>query len=1182
NKEILNLTQKPQSGTYLIEASAGTGKTYSIANLYLHFILQGKKVSEILVVTFTEAATKELRERIRANLSKAFQVLTGLSRDEQLTAIISSYDSDDKKLLLEAAILNFDQAAIFTIHGFCQRMLQENAFESMSLFDAELLENEEDLHEEIVKDFIRQKTYLPDSQGSLNHKKLLSLVKNYNGQKIVDAVDQSGFEDLKNEFIDLLKVHLEEQLEVLKTSKQISHAKSSFYHPDKFEQYEKDLQDFTQGIQNPGLGISIKALSQNSIEAAEGKGKTAPEHELFKCAENLLPYFSEVTHKIEFLEFFAEKFKERKSELNVLTFDDLINKLHDVLSKEGENGLLHTRIREQFKVALVDEFQDTDPVQYEIFSTLFGNKSSCPEHSFYMIGDPKQSIYSFRGADIFAYLVAKNRADRMFTLDTNYRSEPELVSAVNHLFLDKGKEEAFAFAPENGKEGIEFDPVKSPESLNEKRVLHIETDSAAAKHMQLKWINTFDGEPVAKTALEQFVPEIVTAEIVDLLNLSSQGKAWFSSGRGREPVLPLDIAVLTYSHHQAFKIKEELNKHKVPCVIKKSGNVFESREAAALLRFLEAVHNPREKTIIPLLLSSFFSFNAAEIIDMDSSVHFEFLKEFAEYRNKWEMRGFLQTLQNFMVNHEVFVKALETSDGERIISNIYQLREIIHHEEESKGVGLTGLIRFLNEKINSENKEDEQYLQRLETDADAVQILTIHKSKGLEFPIVFCPYTWMRGYESSGKGDVSFHDEQGQYCISLNEDCADRSVYHMLATKENLGEQLRLLYVALTRAANRCYLYWGNINRENSILSYLAAREFSSEDFLAGAKPQQSPEQRKAYWQERLAVHSSINCSELIAEGVPALQLKEHSELSLIAPLNAGLSFSNWMNGSYSALIKHHSKVVFSNDLELAKDDDDEITYSDDQNDEEEAVGFFAFPKGATPGTAVHEIFEHIDFQDDTAWIQIIDEKLKKYRLHSDGVNEDEALLKERREACLGMIQNVLNTDLQGFCLKDIPLSQRLDEMDFYFPVKDINVIRLAELFRKHYTDERADFADDLLNLNYQMDHGFLNGAIDLTFEQDGRFYILDWKSNHFGNSYEDYYAKAVRDKIREKLYFLQYHIYTVALHLYLEKRLEGYSYKKNFGGVIYAFIRGMKPGTKFGVHYDRLPEGLVKDLSKL
>lgn len=1177
--EPLNLSQKPQAGIFLIEASAGTGKTYSIANLYLHFILQGKKVSEILVVTFTEAATKELRERIRANLSSAFQVAAGTGNDQLIQSILDGYDVDENRTLLEKAILNFDQAAIFTIHGFCQRMLQENAFESMSLFDAELIENEADLQEEVIQDFIRSKSYSGQSAFSLKPKHLKELARNYSGQLVVDSVDQGKYEPLKNEFIKLYQESGQAQLEELKTTKQISHAQNFPYHPSKFQTYEEDLLSFISGKVSTTLRYALQALSQSEITKRTLKNKITPEHSLFEKAEELLPYFEGLTEKIEFLNYFEENFARRKSELNLLTFDDLINQLHKVLQKEGGDGPLHSRIRQQFKVALVDEFQDTDPVQYEIFSSAFGNKSLCPDHSFYMIGDPKQSIYAFRGADIFAYLKAKHKADRTFTLDTNYRSEPELVAAVNHLFLDKGKEEAFAFAPID-EEGIEFTSVNSPEDMPDKKRLVSDSAELSEAPLQLRWM-TEPGESMSKTALEPTVPARVAADIVELLNLSSEGKAWFEKGREKHPVLPVDIAILTYTHPQASRLKEELNKNGIPCVIKKSGNVFSSPEAAALLRFLEAVHNPREKSILPLLLSSFFIYTAKELKALDSSVHFEYLKEFVEYRNNWDQYGFLQILQRFMNRHEIFNLALDHANGERVISNIYQLREILHDEEESKGIGLPGLIRFLSEKINSENRDDEEYLQRLETDSDAVQVLTIHKSKGLEFPIVFCPYVWSRDYARFNGDEILFHDEQGRACISLNKNAPQRDKYTRLATRENAGEQLRLLYVALTRAANRCYLYWGGLSKNDNVLNYLADQSFSSVQYLEGALPTQDIDLHKAYWQDRLASHPSIHFSQITSTQVPDLKDRESITQKLKEPQKLSLKFSNWMNGSYSALIKHHSKVYFSYEMEMARDDDDEIVFVEE---DEEATGFFAFPKGANPGTAIHEMFEYIDFQDSSEWPKIVEEKLRKYRLHSDGINSDEEVLRKRIQICLEMIQNVVETQLNdGFTLSDISLSQRLDEMDFYFPVKDINLHRLSALFRKHYAgDEREDFADDLLTLKYRMDRGFLNGAIDLTFEKDGKFYIVDWKSNHLGNEYEDYNKQAVRDKVREKLYFLQYHIYTVALHLYLEKNLHGYSYKKHFGGIYYAFIRGMKPGTDFGIHHDHIPEGLVKDLTKM
>ena len=1173
NRETLDLNQKPEPGVFLIEASAGTGKTYSIANLFLHFILQGKKISEILVVTFTEAATKELRERVRSNLLKAFKVAIHKDKDEQLGSILNSYDANDSIKYLETAVLSFDQAAIFTIHGFCQRMLQENAFESMTLFDAELLENDLELKEEIVEDFIRRKTYGDSLSQTLNKSKLLSLARNYQGQKIVDQVENQAFESAKEKFREQWQKEGQAFKSYLNSIKELKHNKTC---------KTLKLHDLSP-IEVGDLGSdSLELLKVLSIDELCQCKRLKFERQSFNIstsAAELLPFLSDVSVKVDFLNFFQEQFPRRKSELSVLTFDDLINKLYQTLEQEGEQGPLHDRIREQFKIALVDEFQDTDPVQYRIFSSLFGNKSHCKEHSFYMIGDPKQSIYAFRGADIFAYLEARKRADRMFTLDTNYRSEPQMVDAVNQFFLSKGKSEAFAFAPQNSRDGIEFDAALSPEELPGKRTLVIEQNS---EPLQLCWLNKLTDDSVSKTAHLPKVPEVVTKEIVKLLNLSAEGKAYFLKDGRKEPILPLDIAILTVTHDQAFIVKDTLSKHGIPGVIKKSGNIFSSQESAAVMRFLEAVHNPREKSILPLLLSSFFSFTAEELKALDSSVHFEYLKEFVEYRKNWDQNGFLNVFQKFMDRHQVFERALAHGDGERVISNIYQLREILHEEEESKGLGLPGLIRFLNEKMTSSDREDEEYLQRLETDADAVQILTVHKSKGLEFPIVFCPYFFARSYKESGNGDITFHDEENQACISLNDAALERQKYINFSTREKAGELLRLLYVALTRAANRCYLYWGTVSRDTSIFSYLADESFQSEKFLEGAMPNQNQAIHIDHWQRVLGQASSICFSEIESGPVPKLIKNQQSSIQLKEPRSVKLSFSNWMNGSYSALTKHHTRVYFSEDMEFVRDDDDEIVFIEEED--EEATGFFAFPKGANPGTALHEMFEHIDFQNPDEWSEVINEKLLKYRLHTDGINPDEEVMQNRVLVCLDMIKNVLSTKLDdGFSLSEISLSQRLDEMDFYFPVKDINLYRLVDIFRKHYKgDEREVFAEDLMTLNYRMEKGFLNGAIDLTFEKDGRFYIVDWKSNHLGNDYEDYTREAVRDKVREKLYFLQYHIYTVSLHLYLEKNLLNYSYKKHFGGVYYAFIRGMKPGVDYGIHYDRLPEGLVKDLSKL
>jgi exodeoxyribonuclease V beta subunit len=1185
-------SMKPEPGVFLIEASAGTGKTYSIANLYLHFILQEKKIREILVVTFTEAATKELRNRIRENLSVALHILADSKNakvDPTVLKILDSYEVDGKYQLLENAIINFDQAAIFTIHSFCQRMLQENAFESMSLFNTELNKNPESLITEIIQDFLRRKNYTTSTPCSLTQEDMASLLKSYRGQAIVGNMVPDDLEDIKTQFLNLWKQHGPSLLEELRSSTNISHSAKSPYHADKLESYLPVLTDFEQGLIHQNLYQCLKALSQDTLNNYQLKNKVAPVHDLFAVANRLAPYYSSSIDKVEFLSFFEEQYPKKKSARNLLTFDDLIENLQRILQAENGDGPLHQRIREKYKVALVDEFQDTDPSQYKIFESLFSHPVHSAGHSFYMIGDPKQSIYSFRGADIFAYLKAKHRADRSFTLDTNYRSEEGMVQAVNSFFSLKGTEEAFAFAPTENQEGISFHTVKAGAVELKKDRLIIEGDEQEQKNLQLHWLNTPEMKEQSKTNVLPMVPKAITREIVHLLNLSQDGKAYFAhSDSEKTPLKPGDIAILVNSHNQAADVKKELNNNGIPCVIQKSGNVFDTNEAKSILRFLETVFNPRESTIKPLLLSAFFDFSAAEIKDMDENERFFYLQEFITFRKEWEQQGFLRSFQKFIANHELYTRCIGLDDGERIISNIFQLRELLHQEEISEGLGLAGLIRFLNEKIHSSDKDDERFLQRLETDSQAVQILTIHKSKGLEFPVVFCPYLWANSYDSSHwgkgenhtKGDFSFHDENLDHLFCLDPDTPERDQYRCYWRREKLGEQLRLLYVALTRAANRCYLYWGAIKNEPSVFSYLADPNFKGSQLLSKPAPKLAFEDRKNHWQRTLPEDSSIAFTDIHQQEPDALRFSDQSTLPIQAPDKLHFSFNRWMNSSYSSLTRRHTKIQFTPDQEITKSDDDD-TNQDFQ--EVEAKGFFAFPKGANPGTAIHEMFEHIDFQNSSEWNAVIEQSLIKFRLHTD--ENSESVLDERIQVCREMIHNVLNAKLapENFSLSNVTKSQRLDEMAFYFPVKNIDLNRLIAIFEHHYRGTKnAEFSEDLKSLTYLMESGFLNGSIDLAFEQNGKYYVLDWKSNHLGNDHENYHHQTLRNAVREKLYFVQYHIYTVALHLFLKNNLENYSYETHFGGVFYAFVRGFKPGTPFGIFHDRLPEGLVNDMESL
>ena len=1205
--EALKLNKKPATGTTLIEASAGTGKTFSIANLYLHYILQGQKIEEVLVVTFTEAATKELRERLRENLSKAKKVLMGLEEDEIIQDILTLYSTENCQALIETAILNFDQSAIFTIHGFCQRMLKENAFESACLFDAELISDQENIVAEIVNDFWRKKIYTLSEEElrslSLKRSELTSLCKEILKNPELSIHGSASEEELaqaKKHLVDIKKsaqitkeLFLRSEENIQQKLYQEDALKGNIYKAASWSKKRQELLDY---LDQPHSSLDALIYFGSKIPTAIKKNKDVPTHPVFNQCTDLEEKGApklEAVLKLQLKSSFAQQVQSQakviKERLNVLSFDDLIQQLYEALSKEDPlQGQLHARIRDKYKTALVDEFQDTDPKQYQIFNTLFGQKQT--DHSFYMIGDPKQSIYAFRGADIFAYLEAKKQADQHYTLACNYRSEHGMVDAVNHFFLSKESTgtEAFAYPPSETSEGIIFDPVQAAGS---KRQLKITGDSEA---LQLRWyLNPEDMKLASKSSVYDYFLQSTCKEILDLLNLAQAGQAYFVDEKTQEEskLKPADIAILTNSHKQAQDLLNALNSQGVPAVIQKSGNVFDSQEAKDLLRFLTAIAEPKEHNITPLLLSSFYSFTAKSLKERSDEEQIDLLSELIEYQRNWPKRAFLQTFQSFLQRHKIQEQILKKEHGERSLTNLMHLREILHEVESEEGHGLAAIIRFLSEKINSDDRDDERYFQRLETDADAVQIMTTHKSKGLEFPVVFVPFVAFENYkEFAPEIDIPYQAD-GLQSLHIDPKSENRNEAIWQHRREKLAEQVRKLYVALTRSANRCYLYWGHIKNEPSIFTFLSSPAFSAEVFTQKGNDSTYIKADdldiqfcQNHWQNILAKNPNVKYQEFSHEAYPALQYQAEENSHFQEALNAPSFESHWQIGSYSGLTRSHHKVQINDELhnnELPGLDEDN---HENHEPEEVAQGFFAFPRGANPGVAIHEIFEDIDFQDSSEWPAVIEEKLQKYRLAGD---EDQTeLLKQRINDCQDMLKTVIDTDLapQNFALKDLSRDQRLDEMEFYFPVNNIRKEELIKIFQAHYPSDHknAKFAEDLQHLNYQMQEGFLNGSIDLAFEHDDKYYVLDWKSNHLGNKAEDYHTQALSDKIRESFYFLQYHLYTLALHLHLEQNLEGYDYDTHFGGVFYAFIRGFKNNSDHGIHWDRLPKGIVLDMQKL
>lgn len=1198
--KALQLKNKPEPGNHLIEASAGTGKTYSISNLFLHFVLQGNPVQSILVVTFTEAATKELLERIRENLLKAKKVLLQLESDETLQAIVSQYTQ--AAFNLNKALLNFDQASVFTIHGFCQRMLREYAFESSSMFGTELLKEDKKILEEVINDFWRQEVYpLNEVQSNyfdLKREELLQL-----GNQLMqnpelefsDKMDELIWQELLKEH-DVLMSKCAEVLNLFEKNKDM--IKDRLYQGAlsgniyKAEQFEDKFEQLRVCLSTGLLDKKIIEYFGENVEAKCKKGELPPRHECFDQCKALSKqkwpdmkrgFSLYLKNKLkEVLPLKLEKIKER---WEVMLFSDLISGLHAALKSEGEKGALHQKIREKYQVVLVDEFQDTDPQQFEIFNSVFGQSR---EHAFYMIGDPKQSIYAFRGADVLAYLKAKHQAVQ-HTLDTNYRSEKGMVDAVNHFFNFKDPQDAFAHPPTDRTEGIVFEAVASGAR---KRKLVMPDHHA----LELCWFEDPKSDRgFSKSNVVHDFTKKVCVDISELLQASIKGAAYFENPDNleREKIKPGDIAVLVQKHSEAILLKNELIQLGIPSVISKSGNIFDTVEAKDVLRLLMAIREPNHKNIMSLWLSHFFDDDFYDIQNEIDQRSLDFLKQLCEYQMSWPRLGVLQVLQKFMHDHDVEKRLLSRPGGERALSNLLQCREILHEVENEKGSSLDQLIQFLNEKIHSESKDDEKYLQRLETDSEAVQIMTVFKSKGLEFPIVFCPYLWQRSFCESPQTknkDFSFYKQeeseiQRQLCMNPSSD--SREKYRRQWRLEKLGEDLRLLYVALTRSVNKCYLYWGNIQNNPNALSYLATSQLKSEDLLLKEKEDYGFDIQKdrGFWQNDLASHPNIGFSTFYQASSPAFLQEGELSGQLQTPADSPRVDQSWMIGSFTALSKSIQQVSYELEDVKIQNDDDEL---DGVENGTGPVQFFLnFPRGAVAGSVVHEILENIHFQDRSTWESVVVRILRKYRF-IESLEDSQSL--GMVQGCLEMLGNLCHANLLmsqngHLVLGEIFPDSRMDEMEFYYPCQKIGVVALQELFKKHYAGDqtKADYVIDLQSLQFKMKTGYLTGYVDCVVESGGQYFLIDWKSNYLGEQIQAYAPEKLKTQIIHSKYYLQFHIYSLALHELLKQRLKSeYDYKRDFGGVLYVFLRGIEPGKNTGVYFEKLPLGLIEDMSRM
>lgn len=1194
-----DLLTSPCEGTSLIEASAGTGKTYAIAGLALRLLLERNLlINQILVVTFTDAATNELKERIRQRLSEALACFAGGSpSDPFLEALCRRQpDAAGASRRLRGALNDFDEASIFTIHGFCMRILQDHAFESGMMFDAQLVTDQEPFVREIVYDFWRRYFYRasllffnyalargisPDSFHALVNKNLTNpYLKIIPQQEIPDcspleAAFQAQFERLSQAWPGA-RDEVERLLMVSDALNRNRYRKESI--PGWVEAMDTFLAGEGLECALPG---SFEKFTSGALRAATKKNGTPPQHPFFLLCDAMKTVQQELVDGFEqvllglrlaFIDTIRNELVKRKLTKNTIFYDDLLLLLEHALSGPGGADLAAV-VRSRYQAALIDEFQDTDAIQYAIFEKIFGQGKSI----LFLIGDPKQAIYGFRGADVFTYLEASRRASRRFTLGENWRSEPSLIAAVNTIF--SGAKRAFVY------EEIAFHPVKP---APKEQYAQLKVEGKPAPPLQL-WFMAAEklaqGQPITRGLAEELVPGAVAAEISRLLTESRQHRVTLAN----RSIQPGDLAVLVRRNADARLIQAALAELGIHAVLYQTGNLFDTDEALEVERLLAALADPADPRLLRIALTTtLLGVSGEELAHLhcDEAAWETWLLRFGEYHDLWNRHGFFRMFRRLLWQEEILPRLMALVEGERRCTNILHLAEVLHQAAVDNHLGMVGLVKWLSAQRDSNTPRLEEHQLRLESDANAVKIVTIHKSKGMEYPIVFCPFLGDRSTVHAGDEGVTFHDETDAERLTLDLGSSQLAEHVKLAETEQLAENLRLLYVAMTRARHRCTLVWGRLrDAGTSAPAYLFHQPRAVEE---NALPDAVSTRYATLDDEDL--RDDLRELEAKAEGTIALlemplekgdrQPSAGAEAPALScrPFEANIN-REWRISSFSSLISNQPRMA-----EWADREDAAMTEEDGKEPASAArkvPDMFSFPRGTTAGILLHELFEHLDFteRDDAVIRDFIAGKLNAHGFESFWVAPVHDMVRK-------VLQVPLDAAQGNFCLAQVAPPDRLNELEFYFPLQRLSGTRLKEVFDRCLGSPREmSLLPTRERLQFRPLDGYMKGFMDLVFRFGDRFYLVDWKSNYLGGRIEDYAQGALQKVMTENFYQLQYHLYVVALHKYLTARLPGYRYESHFGGVYYLFLRGVDPekGSDYGIYRHRPEataiEALCQDL---
>ncbi|RTZ67162.1 MAG: exodeoxyribonuclease V subunit beta [Aquificaceae bacterium] len=1165
--QSLNPQTVPLKDINLIEASAGTGKTYTISLLYLRFVLESEpalSVDQILVVTYTTAATKELKDRIRLRLSDALMAFINEDTSGEYADFCENYERTESILRLSRALLNFDEAAIFTIHSFCQRALKDTAFDAGLAFETELLDNDVDLMQDLLDDYWRREfQQAPDAlllllrEQEITPDSLLWDIKNAVGKPYLKRLKPIASADISKILHERNKKYTQAITTWRENADDIEACLRN--HEGLYANVVKALDTMIAAMRELALSETLPTTLPPKVDGLSDaklkvkKGFTPPDHVFFSqwgeflaltqsLNQDLQHYLDDLRNKV--LDYLQQELPQEKRRKGVMSFDDLLLQLQRALQS---NPNLSELLSTQYLVAMIDEFQDTDPIQYDIFQQIYSNEENHPSNTVFYVGDPKQAIYSFRGADIYTYQKASKNTQHQYTLDTNWRSHPQLIKALNHLFTHSNNpffDETIKYL--KVKAGQEAEPsLTTPSPLAPLRLWAIE-----------------DVDDKKRADLMDEIAELVAEDITRLLIAADKGTAHIAD----KPLEGGDIAVLVRSHTQGQKIKSALTQLGVACVQSSKESIFETREAHDINTLLIAIAEPsQEDNVRRALVSDLFAYKAADLIsfDADADAWDDKLQAFQTWHQMWLTQGFIPMMRALMQAESVQHRLLNHSDGERRLTNLLHLSELIHSETRQNSRGLAGTLRWFQQQMQHASLSSDSLQLRLESDEKLVKIVTVHKSKGLEYGIVYCPYLWTDSIRSSSSdAAIMFHADDTEHTPCLDIGSAQRDTSIKRLEQETYAENMRLLYVALTRAKYHCTV----VTAPRKLKGYVDRSALGW--LLSNGETPNSKNFHVAYQQnmEDLVAQSSTTIAIEVLPESTAEQGALHYQAQQSSRHLSARSFSSRIEkdhrvSSFSGLSAgHHSETP----------DHDNDTLFNAVVPAENAVD--EFPRGARAGSCLHEMYEHNDFRQELRMDEEseIVKSLAKWGFDVELAATAQALLTRS-------LQAPLSAELK---LADLSNQQRLNEMEFYLPLSLLKVEDLKQTLLQYLPTEGWQVVRDAVHsLQFEQVRGYLKGYIDLIFEHQGQYYVADYKSN----SLEDYDEASLFEAMAHAHYYLQYLIYSVALHRYLQKRLPDYHYETHFGGVYYLFIRGMSPDNSgSGVFYDLPPYALIHALNAL